>query len=612
MDLRNIAIIAHVDHGKTTLVDFLLRQSGAFRSNQEVTDCVMDSNALERERGITILAKNTSVTWKGTKINIIDTPGHQDFGGEVERVLRMADGCLLLVDAADGPMPQTRFVLRKALGHGLQPIVVINKLDKPESRPKEVLDEIFYLFIELEATDAQMDFPVVYAIGRAGRSKLKVEDEWSDFAPLFETILKRVPAPQGDPAAPFQLSVANIDYNDYVGRMAIGRIANGTARPGMPVTLLKRDGKALPGQLAELHTFVNLKREKTPEAPAGEIVCVVGLPEVDIGDTIAGGENPVALPFPKIEEPTLSMHFMVNDSPFCGREGQFVTSRHLGDRLMKETLSDVALRVEPVSADEWKVSGRGLLHLGILLENMRREGYEVQVSKPEMITKKIDGVLCEPVEMAMVDVPNEYSGAVIQLFGARKGYVEKMDQRHARTHFLFRIPARGLVGLQSRLLSATRGQAVIHTSFEGYEEWKGDIPDRVAGVLIAQEVGEATIYALDGLKSRGVFFVTTGTKVYPGMIIGEHCKDRDLVVNIARKKRLTNMRAASADWTLALAQPRIYGLEEALEFINDDELVEVTPKSIRMRKKILDEVRRKRTSMREMEEAAEEAEVERE
>ncbi len=610
MNLRNIAIIAHVDHGKTTLVDFLLRQSGAFRSNQEMTDCVMDSNDLERERGITILAKNTSVIWKGTKINIVDTPGHQDFGGEVERVLRMADGCLLLVDGADGPMPQTRFVLRKALGHGLQPIVVINKLDKPEARPKEVLEEIFYLFMELEASDAQMDFPVVYAVGRAGRSKLKVEDEWSDFAPLFDTILARVPAPKGDPAAPLQVSIANIDYNDYVGRQGIGRISNGVARPDMPVTILKRDGARISSKIVELHTFANLGREKAAQAAAGEIVVIVGCPEVDIGDTIAGGPDPQPLPFPKIEEPTLSMNFMVNDSPFCGREGTYVTSRNVGDRIMKETLSDVALRVEQVSADEWKVSGRGLLHLGILLENMRREGYEVQVSKPEMITKKIDGILCEPVEMAMVDVPNEYSGAVIQIFGARKGFVEKMDQRHERTHFLFRIPARGLVGLQSRLLSATRGQAVLHTSFEGYEEWKGDIPDRAAGVLIAQEVGEATIYALDGLKSRGIFFVTTGTRVYPGMIIGEHCKDRDLVVNIARKKRLTNMRAASADWTLALAQPKIYGLEEALEYINEDELVEVTPKSIRMRKKILDETRRKRSSQREMAEA--EAEAERE
>jgi GTP-binding protein len=603
MELRNIAIIAHVDHGKTTLVDFLLRQSGAFRSNQELTDCVMDSNALERERGITILAKNTSVVWKGVKVNIVDTPGHQDFGGEVERVLRMADGCLLLVDAADGPMPQTRFVLKKALGHGLQPIVVINKLDKPDARPKEVLDEIFYLFIELEASDAQMDFPVVYAIGRAGQSKLKLEDEWSDFGPLFDTILKRVPAPKGDPAAPLQLSVANIDYNDYVGRQAIGRIANGTARPGMNVKLLKRDGSRVSSQIVEVHTFVNLKREKAKEAPAGEIAVIVGCPQVDIGDTIADGDNPVALPFPKIEEPTLSMHFMVNDSPLSGREGQFITSRHVGERLVKETLSDVALRVDQIGPDEWKVSGRGLLHLGILLENMRREGYEVQVSKPEMITKKIDGVLMEPVEMAMVDVPNEYAGSVIQIFGARKGFVEKMDQRHERTHFTFRIPARGLVGLQSRLLSATRGQAVVHTSFEGYEEWKGDIPDRQAGVLIAQEDGEATSYAMDGLQSRGSFFTPVGTKVYMGMVVGEHCKERDLVVNVARKKRLTNMRAASADATVVLAQPRIFALEEALEYINDDELVEITPKSIRMRKKILDENKRKRSSMREMAEA---------
>ena len=603
MNLRNIAIIAHVDHGKTTLVDFLLRQSGAFRSNQEVTDCVMDSNALERERGITILAKNTSVVWKGTKINIVDTPGHQDFGGEVERVLRMADGCLLLVDAADGPMPQTRFVLKKALQNGLQPIVVINKLDKPEARPKEVLDEIFYLFVELEANDAQMDFPVVYAIGRAGKSKLKVEDEWSDFGPLFDTVLARVPAPKGDPAGPFQLSVANIDYSDYVGRMAIGRISRGSVKPGQQVSILKRDGSKVNSTVTELHTFVNLKREKAASAPAGEIVVISGCPQVDIGDTIADAAAPEALPFPKIEEPTLSMHFMVNDSPLCGREGTYVTSRHVGDRIMKETLSDVALKVEQMGPDEWKVSGRGLLHLGILLENMRREGYEVQVSKPQMITKKIDGVLMEPVEMAMIDVPNEYAGAVIQLFGARKGFVEKMDQRNDRTHFTFRIPARGLVGLQSRLLSATRGQAVIHTSFEGYEEWKGDIPDRQAGVMIAQEAGEATSYAMDALQSRGGFFTPVGTKVYGGMVVGEHCKDRDLVVNVAKKKKLTNMRAASADATVVLAQPRIFSLEEALEYINEDELVEITPKSIRMRKKILNENLRKRSSMRELAEA---------
>jgi GTP-binding protein len=560
----------------------------------------MDSNDLERERGITILSKNTSVAYKGVKINIIDTPGHHDFGGEVERVLRMADGCLLLVDAADGPMPQTRFVLRKALGHGLQPIVIINKLDKPEARPKEVLEEIFYLFIELEASNEQMDFPVVYAVGRAGQSKLHLDDPWSTLTPLFETILKRVPAPLGDPEAPLQISVANIDYNDYVGRMAIGRIAHGTARPGLPVTLLKRDGSRQAASIAELHTFENLKREKSFAAPAGEIVCIVGVPQVDIGDTIAGGEDPRPLPFAKIEEPTLSMHFTVNNSPFSGKEGHFVTSRHLGDRLMKETLSDVALRVESLGPDEWKVSGRGLLHLGILLENMRREGYEIQVSKPEMITKKVDGVLLEPIEVALVDVPNEYAGRVIELFGSRKGFMEKMQQRHERTHFIFKIPGRGLVGLQSRLLSTTRGQAILHSSFEGYAEWSGDIPDRQAGVMITQEAGEATAYALDHLQTRGLFFVVPGTRVYGGMIVGEHCKDRDIEVNVSRKRRLTNMRAASADATVVLAQARIFGLEEALEYINEDELVEITPKSIRMRKKVLDETRRRRTSSREM------------
>jgi GTP-binding protein len=608
MDLRNIAIIAHVDHGKTTLVDFLLRQSGAFRSNQDLTDCVMDSNALEKERGITILAKNTSVLYKGVKINIIDTPGHQDFGGEVERVLRMADGCLLLVDAADGPMPQTRFVLRKALSHGLQPIVVINKLDKPDARPLEVLDEIGYLFLELEASSEQLNFPVVYAIGRSGQSKLRLEDPWSNFQPLFDTVLQRVPAPKGNPDAPFRLSVANIDYNDYVGRMAIGRIHEGRIKAGTRVAVMKRDGSRIPSEVLEIQTYVNLRREKTPSAEAGEIVVITGCPQVDIGDTLGALEGAEPLPFPKVEEPTLSMHFMVNDSPFSGKEGQLVTSRNVGDRLRKETLSDVALRVEQLGPDEWKVSGRGLLHLGILLENMRREGYEVQVSKPEMITKKIDGVLMEPVEMVTVDVPTEYSGSVITLFGARKGMVERMDQRHERTHFEFRCPSRGLVGLQSRLLSATRGQAVIHSSFEGYEEWKGDIPDRSAGVLIAQEIGEASSYALDNLKSRGTFFTPPGTKVYGGMIVGEHCKETDLVCNVARKKKLTNMRAASADATIVLAQPRIFGLEEALEYINEDELVEITPKSIRMRKKILDEVRRKRSSQREL--AAADAESE--
>jgi GTP-binding protein len=594
-DLRNIAIIAHVDHGKTTLVDFMLRQTGAFRSNQELTDCVMDSNDLERERGITILAKNTSVQYKGVKINIIDTPGHQDFGGEVERVLRMADGALLLVDAADGPMPQTRFVLRKALAAGLQPVVVINKMDKPEERHHEVLEEIFYLFMELEATDEQMDFPVVYAIGRTGQAKLHPKDAWQTLEPLFETIVKRVPPPGGSPEGDLQIRVCNIDYNDYVGRMAIGRIVRGTAKNGMAATLLKRDGKKVHGQIAELQTFVNLKREKTETASAGEIVCVVGLPDVDIGDTIAGGEEPESLPFTKIEEPTLAMMFMVNDSPFAGTEGKFITSRHLRDRLRRETFSDVALKVEPTnSPDEWRVCGRGLLHLGILLETMRREGFELQVSKPEMITREIKGELCEPVEVASVDTPNEYVGRCIELFGQRRGIVEKVDQKQERTNLLFRIPARGLVGLHSKLLSATRGQAVLHSSYEGYEPWKGDLPGRGAGVLIAMEKGEAASYAIDNLQSRGIFFVAPGTKVYEGMIVGEHSKDKDLVVNVAKKKRLSNMRTSTSDMMVVLQAPRIYSLEEALEYLTEDELLEITPKSIRLRKKQLSASMRRR------------------
>ncbi len=595
MDIRNVAIIAHVDHGKTTLVDFMLRQTGAFRSNQDLTDCVMDSNVLERERGITILAKNTSVIYKNTKVNIIDTPGHHDFGGEVERVLRMADGAILVVDAADGPMPQTRFVLRKALMHGLQPVVVINKLDKPDARPKEVLDEIFYLFMELEASDTQLDFPVIYAVGRAGQSKLKLEDEWSGLGPLFDTILSRVPAPKGDPTKPFKMAVCNIDYNDYVGRMAIGRVEQGIARNNAPVLLIKRDGRQISAPIQELQTYVNLKREKTVEAPAGEIVVVVGMPTVDIGDTICSPEDPVPLPFVKIEEPTVSMQYMVNDSPFVGREGQYITSRNIRDRLMRETLSDVALRVEPTeSPDRFKVSGRGVLHLGILLENMRREGYELQVSKPEMITKTVNGKLCEPVELCYVDVATQYTGRVIEMFGSRRGIPEKVDQKRERTHLLFRIPARGLVGLESKLLSATRGTAIVNSSFEGYEEWKGDIAERVAGSMIAQEDGEATTYALDALQTRGIFFVKTGVKVYAGMVVGEHCKERDLIVNIAKRKRLTNMRAASADWTVSLPQSRDFSLEESLEYINDDELVEITPKSIRIRKKVLSESERRR------------------
>ncbi len=598
MDLRNVAIIAHVDHGKTTLVDFMLRQTGAFRSNQELQDCVMDSNALERERGITILAKNTSVVYKGTKLNIIDTPGHHDFGGEVERVLRMADGAILLVDAVDGPMPQTRFVLRKALQTGLRVVVVVNKLDKPESRPDQVLEEVYYLFMELDASDLQQEFPVVYTIGRRGQAKLALADEWSTLAPLFDTILAAVPPAVGDESKPLKISACNIDYDDYVGRMAIGRVVSGVARNGMPAALLKRDGKRIVGQITELSTFVALKREKASEAPAGEIVVVSGLPDVDIGDTISAVEDDTPLPQVKIEEPTMSMTFLVNDSPFAGREGKFVSSRHLRERLQRETLSDVALRVDLTdSPNVFKVAGRGLLHLGILVENMRREGFELSVSKPELITKTIDGELCEPIELAYVDVPNEYVGRTIEMFGQRRGIVEKVEQRQTRTHLLLRVPARGLVGLESKLLSATRGEAILNTSFEGYEEWRGEIPDRVCGVMIAQEEGESASYAIDNLQSRGQFFLRPGVKVYPGMIVGEHAKDFDLVVNVAKKKRLSNMRTSTADFMVSLAAPRDFSLEEALEYINEDELVEVTPKGIRMRKKVLDTLARKRLAL---------------
>ena len=505
-NIRNIAIIAHVDHGKTTLVDYLLRQTGAFRSNQAVSDCIMDSNDIERERGITILAKNTSVFYKDVKINIIDTPGHHDFGGQVERVLRMAEGALLLVDAADGPMPQTRFVLRKALANKLHPIVVINKLDRQDARPKEVLDEVFYLFMELDATDEQMNFPVVYTIGREGKAKLKLEDEWSNLVPLLDTILARVPPTEGNPLSSLQVGVCAIDYNDYVGRMAIGKVSQGLAEKDTAVTLIKRDGRRIAGSIVELSTFMNLKREQVNSAVTGDIVCISGITEVDIGDTIAGGDNPTPLDFAKVDEPTLAMNFLVNNSPLSGRDGKFITSRHLRDRLFRETLSDPALHVEETaSMDTFRVSGRGLLHLSILIENMRREGYELQVSRPEMITKTINGVLCEPVELASLDVPDEYAGRVIELMSSRRGVVEKINSRRERTHMLIRIPARGLVGLQSKLLSITRGQAVMYSGFEGYEEYRGPIPDRIAGVIVSQCAGEAATYALDNLQSRGLF-----------------------------------------------------------------------------------------------------------
>lgn len=594
--LRNIAIIAHVDHGKTTLVDHMLRQSGAFRSNQVIEDCVMDSNPIEKERGITILAKNTSLTWRDVKINIVDTPGHHDFGGEVERTLRMADGCLLLVDAADGPMPQTRFVLRKALAAGLSPIVVVNKMDRPEARPEEVVEAVFYLFMELGATDAQMDFPVIYAIGREGRAKLKPEDPWSDLRPLFDAILARVPPPAGDPAGSLQIPVCAIDYNDYVGRMAIGPVVRGAVEMGMPAVLLGRDGRRVTGTITGLNTFERLDRQAAKRVEAGEIVCVAGLPEVNIGDTIGSGENPEALPFAAIDEPTLALVFLVNDSPLAGREGMVLTSPRLKERLQREAMKDPALRVEPADQPTaYRVCGRGLLHLGILLENIRREGYELAVSRPEIITKTVDGRLCEPMELATIDVPGEFVSRVLELVGTRRGSLTHMETRPDRTFLTVRIPTRGLIGLPGALLSATRGESVIHSAFDGYADHMGPIEERDAGVLVAQEGGSsATSYALDNLRGRGLFFVVPGTLVYPGMIVGEHCHSNDLVVNIARERKLTNVRARAADVKVVLPRSRTFSLEEAIEYITGDELVEITPKSLRMRKKVLSFVERRR------------------
>jgi len=593
--LRNVAIIAHVDHGKTTLVDALLRQSGAFRENQQVAECVMDSNDLERERGITILAKNTSVIWKDVRINLIDTPGHADFGGEVERVLRMADGVLLLVDAAEGPKPQTRFVLKKALGYGLKPIVIVNKMDKPDARPQEVLNEIFDLFIELDAHEHQLDFPILYTIGRDGTCKARLEDAWSDLGPLFDAILAAIPAPAGDAAAPLQILVSNIDYNDYVGRMAIGRIMSGTVRADQPVALMKRTGGRRDGKVVDLRVFVNLRRDRVESAAAGDIVCIAGLPEVDIGDTIACIENPAALPPIEVDEPTLSMIFLVNDSPLSGEEGQYVTSRHLRERLQRELRSNVALRVEDTDApNRWKVSGRGLLHLSILIETMRREGYELQVMKPQVILRETAEGPLEPVEVATVDVPEEYAGKVIELFGSRKGSPAKMEIKRGRAHFLFRVPSRGLIGLASRLLNATRGEAVMHHAFDAYEPYKGPITQRITGALVSMSNGPATTYALNDLQDRGTFFVGPGDRVYEGMVVGENPKDIDIVVNVCRRKHLTNMRASTAEATIVLAAPKRFSLEEALEYVSDDELVEVTPKTIRLRKQILDQRSRRR------------------
>ena len=589
--IRNIAIIAHVDHGKSTLVDHLLRQAGTFRQNQEMTDCVMDSNDLERERGITILAKNCAINYMGTRINIIDTPGHSDFGGEVERVLSMADGCCLLVDAAEGVLPQTKFVLRKAFSHGLHPIVVINKIDRGDARPHEVLNQVFDLFVEVGAHDSQLDFPHVFAIGRQGLAKLQLEDEATDLRPLFDIIMAHVPTPTGEDNAPLQVQVANIDYNDYVGRIAVGRIAQGTIKVGQQYTMIGQDGKRRNERVTKIEIYEGLGRKEVQSATCGEIIAWSGFEEVHIGDTMAEGENPEALPPVPIDEPTLSMMFMSNSSPFSGQDGKYVTSRQVRDRLEKEGLRNVAMRFEPTAApDVFKVAGRGLLHLGVLIENMRREGYELQISKPHVIMKKdANDKLLEPIEQIAVDVPEAFMGKVIELLGSRRCVMENMTQHQGHCNLQFKGPSRGLIGLRNKLLTATKGEAVLHHSFFEFGEYRGDLGGRGTGVMVASEAGQVTGFALQNLQDRGEFFVNPGEQVYEGQLIGEHCKDNDIAVNCAKAKHLTNMRNANKENLDTLKSKRNFSLEEALEYIEDDELVEVTPKSIRLRKRQLNE-----------------------
>jgi GTP-binding protein len=595
-DLRNIAIIAHVDHGKTTLVDQILRQSGLFRESELRGEQILDSNDLERERGITILAKNIALVLGGTKVNIIDTPGHADFGGEVERVLKMADGALLLVDAAEGPMPQTRFVVRKAFEGGLRPIVVINKIDRPDARPAEVLNAVFDLFVELNADEATLDFPTIYASGREGIATTDLAVPPADLHPLFDAILRFVPPPDVDTSAALQMLVVTLDYSDYVGRIAIGRVIAGKIRKGQRIALLKHDGRRIDDTVAQLYVFDRLGRVETDEVAAGDICAVVGLEGVDIGDTVADFDNPVALPPIRIDEPTLDMVFRINDSPFAGQEGSYVTSRQLRDRLFKELESNVALRVEPDPdrRDEFHVSGRGLLHLSILLENMRREGYEMSVGKPRVITKDVDGKTLEPIEYLVIEVPPSSVGAVMELVGNRRAECFKLDARGEMTHIEFTIPARGLIGLRTRLMNATSGEAIMHHNFYDYQPVRGSIPGRTNGVMISTETGRSTAYSLDNLQERGTLFIGAGESVYEGQIVGEHCRDNDLPVNVCREKKLTNVRAAGADKSIILKPPRQLTLELALEYIEDDELVEVTPGSIRLRKRLLKEADRRR------------------
>jgi GTP-binding protein len=606
-DLRNIAIIAHVDHGKTTLVDQMMRQSGLFRSEEldklqgGQHGLILDSNDLERERGITILAKNIALTVAGVKINIIDTPGHADFGGEVERVLKMADGCLLLVDAAEGPLPQTRFVLRKAFECGLRPIVVINKIDRPDARPSAVLNEVFDLFVELDADDATLDFPTIYAAGRKGISTKDLNVEAVDFKPLFDAIISHVPAPEVEMEVPLQMLVISLDYSDYVGRIAVGRVNAGKIRKNQRIALLKHDGTRVDSTIKQLYTFDRLGRVETDEVTAGDVCAVVGIEGLDIGDTIADFDNPVALTPIKVDDPTLDMLFRINDSPFCGQEGTYVTSRQLRDRLMKELQSNVALRVLPSGdkRDEFFVSGRGLLHLSILIETMRREGFELSVGKPRVINRQVDGKTFEPIEYLVIDVPSAHVGSVMELVGNRRAECVKLETRGDNSHIEFTIPARGLIGLRTRLLNATSGMAVMHHTFYDYQEIRGTIPSRINGVMVSTETGKTTPFALDGLQERGSLFVGAPEPVYEGQVVGEHCRDNDLPVNVCKEKKLTNMRASGSDKSIILKPPRRMTLELALEYIEEDELVEITPSAIRLRKMFLKENDRKKQARKE-------------
>jgi len=596
--IRNIAIIAHVDHGKTTLVDAMLRQSGTFRANETVVERVMDSNELERERGITILAKNTAVFYEGVKINIVDTPGHSDFGGEVERALKMVDGAMLLVDASEGPLPQTRYVLGKALEAKLPPIVVINKIDRADARPQEVLNEIYDLFIDLDATEEQLDFPVLYTNAKAGTASLNTSGAGEDLRPLFDAIVEKIPSPKGDFAGPLQILVANLDYSDYLGRLAIARVFNGTMRTGEEVGIAKLNGSVEKTKITKLFSFSGLKRTDITETELGDIVAVAGVEGITIGETITDAENPTPLERIIIDEPTIAMQFTVNTSPFSGREGTYVTSRNLRERFEKELLTNVSIRAEETeSTDSFKVMGRGELQLSILIEMMRREGYELMVGKPEIVTKRVDGKLMEPVEHLTIDVPETFVGVVMQQLGERKGEVANMHNHgYGRVRLEFRVPSRGLIGLRSQLLTDTRGTIVMNSLFDGYTEWQGEIPHRPTGALIADRGGVTTSYALYNLQERGELFVGPGVDVYEGMIIGENAKDTDLDVNIVREKKLTNMRASTADEAIRLVPFKQLNLEQAIEFIADDEFVEVTPKSLRLRKKTLPANQRRKRS----------------